>query len=305
MAEKEFLQWIKWDCDTWRDETAEIPGNVLKTYLRLSTYSRNNDSEPGELVSRIDVLRLIAADTAYNTWCHLVDLTSRFGIKDGNPLAELWLETEEGWKRVVKGGEYAQKVPQGRVKTRFAWVISMMEKRKLEQSIWAQNKRQYRSGKKTTEDNQQPKKTTEDIERQQKTETLSPLEKRREEKIPPIPPKGVFDGWFEEVFWKAYPRKTAKKKAKEAAKKAWAAADADAIMAGLERSKESDQWRRDGGRFVPHAATWLNQERWTDEAEPGKDEGGRMKDEGRGWAGKNQKSGAWLETINVALALSE
>jgi hypothetical protein len=30
----------------------------------------------------------------------------------------------------------------------------------------------------------------------------------------------------------------------------------------------SEQWRRDDGRFIPHPATWLNQRRWEDEAEP-------------------------------------
>ena len=27
------------------------------------------------------------------------------------------------------------------------------------------------------------------------------------------------------------------------------------------------QWIKDGGNFIPHAATWLNQQRWEDELE--------------------------------------
>ena len=38
------------------------------------------------------------------------------------------------------------------------------------------------------------------------------------------------------------------------------------IMASLEKQKKSDQWRREGGRYIPHPATWLNGRRWEDEA---------------------------------------
>lgn len=72
-----------------------------------------------------------------------------------------------------------------------------------------------------------------------------------------------------EQFWSAYPAK----KAKPAAVKAWAKIHADqqmqaAILAGLERDRSSEQWTREGGRFIPHPATWLNQRRWEDEAAP-------------------------------------
>ncbi len=35
-------------------------------------------------------------------------------------------------------------------------------------------------------------------------------------------------------------------------------------MDGLRRWKGSDQWTKDGGRFVPHPTTWLNREGWND-----------------------------------------
>lgn len=38
------------------------------------------------------------------------------------------------------------------------------------------------------------------------------------------------------------------------------------MLAALERQGKSDQWRRDGGQYIPHAATWLNGRRWEDEA---------------------------------------
>lgn len=67
-------------------------------------------------------------------------------------------------------------------------------------------------------------------------------------------------------FWRAYPRHTAKQNALKAFSKINPDEDMLAqMLAALERQKQSDQWTRDGGAFVPHPATWLNQERWTDE----------------------------------------
>lgn len=68
------------------------------------------------------------------------------------------------------------------------------------------------------------------------------------------------------AFWSAYPAK----KAKPAALKAWAKVQADgqtqaAILAAIQRDKASEQWTHEGGRYVPHPATWLNQRRWEDE----------------------------------------
>lgn len=68
------------------------------------------------------------------------------------------------------------------------------------------------------------------------------------------------------IFWDAYPRKVSKLKAMQIWKKIKPTEDtAQSIMEGLERAKRSSQWIKDGGQFVPHPATWLNQERWNDE----------------------------------------
>jgi hypothetical protein len=40
------------------------------------------------------------------------------------------------------------------------------------------------------------------------------------------------------------------------------------MLAALAVHVASEQWRRDDGRYIPHPATWLNQRRWEDEAEP-------------------------------------
>lgn len=66
-------------------------------------------------------------------------------------------------------------------------------------------------------------------------------------------------------FWTAYPRKIAKKDSL----KSWCRIQnlddslMEKIMSGLERQKLSNQWR--DAQYIPHPATWINQERWTDE----------------------------------------
>jgi len=37
------------------------------------------------------------------------------------------------------------------------------------------------------------------------------------------------------------------------------------IVAAVESKAKSPQWMKDNGAFIPHPATWLNQERWTDD----------------------------------------
>lgn len=86
-------------------------------------------------------------------------------------------------------------------------------------------------------------------------------------------PKGIDPlvvNLFEQEFWPRYPRKEAKPKALEAFAKALpkAADGCREILEGLERAKRSEQWLRDGGQYIPHPATWLNQERWKDVHQP-------------------------------------
>lgn len=93
----------------------------------------------------------------------------------------------------------------------------------------------------------------------------------KERLLSPIAPKGGREGF--DRFWKAYPRKIAK----PTAERSWKAlhlteTDVDKVLAGLDEWKGSEQWERDGGRFIPHPATFLNQRRWEDEV-PKKDLG--------------------------------
>jgi hypothetical protein len=75
---------------------------------------------------------------------------------------------------------------------------------------------------------------------------------------------------FEAGFWLQYPNR----KAKADALKAWLKLKPKAelqqtILQAIERQRQGEDWRKDGGRFVPHAATWLNGHRWQDEGGAG------------------------------------
>jgi phage replication O-like protein O len=70
-----------------------------------------------------------------------------------------------------------------------------------------------------------------------------------------------------DIFWRAYPKKVAR----TAALKAFEKIQPDpplleTILEAIGRAKASPDWRKDAGQYIPHAATWLNGERWNDEA---------------------------------------
>ena len=72
-------------------------------------------------------------------------------------------------------------------------------------------------------------------------------------------------------FWKLYPRKESKRQAK----KAWLKLNPtqelfDLIANALEYRKRTKEWLAEGGRYIPHPATWLNGRRWEDEVDPQK-----------------------------------
>jgi uncharacterized protein YdaU (DUF1376 family) len=81
----------------------------------------------------------------------------------------------------------------------------------------------------------------------------------------PAAPGRVTDPLFAR-FWTAYPRKVSKAEAW----KAWQKLAVDAVLVdrmtrALEWQCQQPGWLKDGGRFVPHPATWLNGRQWEDE----------------------------------------
>lgn len=78
------------------------------------------------------------------------------------------------------------------------------------------------------------------------------------------PAPGGLEGRFEK-FWLAYPRKVGK----DAARKAFAKRKPDdellsRMLSTIEAQVRSPEWQKEGGQFIPHPSTWLNQGRWED-----------------------------------------
>jgi len=66
-------------------------------------------------------------------------------------------------------------------------------------------------------------------------------------------------------FWETWPtndRKQARGKCFEVWKKAHAERDAAMVLAHVSRMKNTDEWQRQGGQFVPAPLVYLNQRRW-------------------------------------------
>lgn len=86
---------------------------------------------------------------------------------------------------------------------------------------------------------------------------------------PNIPPQSPPGGNAFADFWEAYPKKVGK----QAALKAWSKLKPNAeltqsILKAVEYQRTMDAWQKEGGRYIPNPATWLNQGRWEDEIRP-------------------------------------
>ena len=100
------------------------------------------------------------------------------------------------------------------------------------------------------------------------TDRTADHNKRTKGKCAHKPAKPVCDDEAFDRFWQIYPKKVAKKDAR----KSWAKLKpspeiVETILAALERQKQTEQWTKEGGRFIPKPTTWLNGERWQDEIE--------------------------------------
>jgi hypothetical protein len=95
-------------------------------------------------------------------------------------------------------------------------------------------------------------------------------EESRVETDPPIPPKGLSvadqDNLFDTIFWINYPKKVAKGHAQKMFRKHVRTQELfDRAIKALMEQKQSYQWQREGGQYIPNPGTWLNEKRWGDD----------------------------------------
>lgn len=69
-----------------------------------------------------------------------------------------------------------------------------------------------------------------------------------------------------DAFWAVYPRKVGKGEARKAFAKV--KAPVSMLIEAVNTQKQSHQWTKNGGEYIPNPATWLNQGRWEDSLPP-------------------------------------
>lgn len=96
------------------------------------------------------------------------------------------------------------------------------------------------------------------------------------EEPPIVPPRGTrksplpYSKEFEE-FWSVYPRKVAKIKAWESYQRLNPQNGLhQKILRSVAEHEKTGQWQKDGGEFIPHPTTFLNQKLFDDELASGK-----------------------------------
>ena len=71
-----------------------------------------------------------------------------------------------------------------------------------------------------------------------------------------------------ERFWIAYPKKKSKAQAKKVWEKLKPSSDlVSTILSAVDKQKRSKDWQKEGGKYIPYPATWLNAGAWEDEVE--------------------------------------
>lgn len=91
---------------------------------------------------------------------------------------------------------------------------------------------------------------------------LTPISKEERETLCARDPRELL---FDE-FWKAYPKKNSKKYAHQAFMNIKGLSKVfPTMMNALEKQKQSNDWFKDHGQYIPNPATWIHQERWNDE----------------------------------------
>ena len=100
--------------------------------------------------------------------------------------------------------------------------------------------------------------------KENKNEDKNELEKECEKDKGAGAPVGVGENIADfDLFWREYPKKVGKQDARAAFEKV--TVPVRVLVNALRQHKQSGQWARENGRFIPNPATWLKQQRWEDE----------------------------------------
>lgn len=105
--------------------------------------------------------------------------------------------------------------------------------------------------------------------REEETEQKKPEQKKSKKDI-----DMEIDVMFRD-FWNMYPRKDAKQNASIKFHSVMSKISSSEkrtellsmMIKSVNRSMNTEQWQKDGGKFIPMASTWINQKRWEDDVQ--------------------------------------
>lgn len=145
-----------------------------------------------------------------------------------------------------------------------AWNVLNWDKRQFISDSSTDRSRKHREAKRKEEGKNKDSATA--VQRCSNSSATAPdTDTDTDKETTPKPPSGV-ELRFER-FWSAYPKKVGK----DAARRWWGKRKPDdamlaAMLAAIAVQAKSAQWAKDGGQYIPHPTTWLNEGRWQDDA---------------------------------------
>jgi hypothetical protein len=134
----------------------------------------------------------------------------------------------------------------------FSWDLQNWDKRQFPSDTSAARVAKHRALQK--EKQKQPCNVTETLVERK----CNALEQNRTEQNR----TDIGDGFA--LFWQTYPNKKAKPAAERAFKAAKINGNLLDILADIDAKSRSEDWKKNGGQYIPMPATYLNQRRWED-----------------------------------------
>ncbi len=250
--------WIKMRTDLYRDPKVCLMADyLLRPNGDLARYV-NQNAQCNMVVTR-NVIRCATVGATLSTWGVMRHRGKRNGddlVCNGVTLAVIDdISDLPGFGEAMEACGWAVQSDEGIVFPRFfaEYNVQIDEKSK---SSAAERQARYRANKKQKSNGNSD--ATRDVTSNDREE------KRREEKNRNKETHSVSADTeiLFENFWSSYPRKTGKGGARKVFLKAIKTHEPEKI---IQAAKQFASTNKSDPEFTPHPATWLNQERWTDE----------------------------------------
>jgi hypothetical protein len=168
-------------------------------------------------------------------------------------------------RRLIREGEFQYFVP---THNRYRSMRTSDEKREYNR-VKKREQRERQALQADTGDKGDVKPPVKNVKVVDTTEAEAEAEEKAEATPPKAPAKPRRSAPLEcpafTQFWTAYPRKLNKAKAEQAWVKHACATILPQILKAVRDAKASPDWSKDGGQFIPHPASWLNNRRWEDD----------------------------------------